>query len=349
MLFPSRAAPCLPCFYLRKKRKGLDSIMKKTVLLADDDASIRFVVSKSLTKAGYIVRATDNADTLMKWAKNGDGDAILTDVHMQQTEIFTFIPQLRRMRPDLPIIIMSANTSVMTALKSGENEVFEYIPKPFDLSILDQTIKRALGAKSSSGVSKQGAPKPQSVEMIGKSQAMQPVFRAISDYMSGDVPIYIYGAVGTGKSMAASLLHEAGSRKTRPLVQFDPYLDGDDLIKRVENGDMLIDRLPELSEDEQASLLRLLERNEERALPDRFRPITISDVSIQELQTQPRVRADLIFHVMGGQVYLPPLAVRNEDIPELALFFLNQAAICIAFSRSVLHLVPSKISLFTLK
>ena len=147
--------------------------MKYNILLADDDASIRFVLSKSLTKAGFNVRATDNVQTLLKWVRSGDGDVILTDVHMDTDDIFTFVPEITKLRPELPIIIMSANTSVATALKSGNAGVFDYIPKPFDLKHLEHIIRRAVD-KNSGGSEK---PLARSVEaiaepIIGKSTVL---------------------------------------------------------------------------------------------------------------------------------------------------------------------------------
>lgn len=293
--------------------------MNNSILLADDDASIRFVVSKFLTRAGYKVRATDNAQTLMKWIKSGDGDVVLTDVHMESDDIFNFIPEIKSSRPDLPIVIMSANTSVATALKSGSSGVFEYIPKPFDLDDLHQTIKRALGRKQ-----KRVLLKPTQMEpMIGTSTSMQPVFRSISDYMSAGLPVFIYGDVGTGKNHAAKLLHNAGARGQKPFVLFDEQVSVDEILNAVENGDLFVDRVHELSSERQAILLRALEKNEQRSTNDSFRVLSTANLSPRLLQDEEIVRADLFYHLRGGEVALPPLSQRGGDIAELALHFLN--------------------------
>ena len=107
--------------------------MKYEILLADDDDSVRLVLHKALTRAGHTVRATDNADTLVKWAESGQGDIVVTDVMMGGREVFESLPRLTQARPKLPVIIISANNTVNTALKSGQHKVFEYVPKPFDL------------------------------------------------------------------------------------------------------------------------------------------------------------------------------------------------------------------------
>ena len=293
--------------------------MKYNVLLADDDASIRFVLSKSLVKAGFTVQATDNPQTLMKWVGKGDGDIVLTDVHMDTDDIFSFIPDIKRLRPKLPIIIMSANTSVMTALKSSRSDVFEYIPKPFDLNELADTLKRALGAQKPVRAAAPAAPEP----MIGKSAAMQPVFKAISDYMSGDIPVYISGDVGTGKNHAAKLLHDAGRRSASPFIAFSDNGSEELLGGIVGGGDLFVDRVDELSPERQALLLRLLEKNETALTGQKFRLITIVGESAKKLQESQKVRPDLYYHLIGGEITLPPLTNRPEDIEDLSLHFLN--------------------------
>ena len=297
--------------------------MKTNVLIADDDASIRFVVSKSLSRAGYNVKATDNAETLMKWIKAGQGDVVLSDVHMGQDDIFNFIPELKQARPELPVIIMSANTSVMTALKSGKFGVFEYIPKPFDLTLLQDTIERAAGL---------GAPKtraPAAVQadahgpMIGKSVAMQPVYRGISDFTSGDIPVYIFGDVGTGKSLTAQLIHSSGKRKSKPFLNFNDVQEIEDIMTKTEAGDLFVDRAFELSAEQQRLLLRALEENERQSAENKFRLISTGTDSFQKMQSSGVLRPELLTHIRGGQVFVPPLLDRTEDIADLAIYFLN--------------------------
>ena len=148
--------------------------MKYEILLADDDDSVRLVLSKALTRAGHTVRATDNADTLLKWAEAGQGDIVVTDVMMGGREVFERLPELSVARPKLPVIIISANNTVNTALKSGQHKVFEYVPKPFDLDDVTSAVARA-------GLSVNPRKQKQNLEtrrlpMIGRSAVMQPVF-----------------------------------------------------------------------------------------------------------------------------------------------------------------------------
>jgi len=293
--------------------------MKNNILLADDDASIRFVLSKYLTRAGYGVKATDNPQTLLKWVEAGEGDVVLTDVHMGTDEIFSYIPQLKSLRPELPIVIISANTRMITALKSKQSGVFEYIPKPFDLPDLEKTIVRALDTQTELPTQAQNKPD----QMIGRSKAMQPVFRAISDYASGNVPVFIWGDAGTGKNLAAQCVHDAGSRRAFDFIIFDVAKDPQIFIDKVRNSDVFVDRLHELSSLQQTYLLDILEHNENRALGDKFRVISTSEMSMENIQQEQLVRADLLSHLMGGRIYLPPLNERADDLADLAIHFLG--------------------------
>jgi len=175
--------------------------MKFDILLADDDDSVRLILNKALTRAGHNVKATDNAETLVKWAQSGVGDIIVSDVMMGSEDIFTRLPEIYEARPQLPVIIISANNTVNTALKAGELKVFEYVPKPFDLEDVTRAVQRA-GQSVNPRRAKISA-ELRKLPMIGRSTAMQPVYRAVSRYASGDLPVLIQGAVGTGKDLAA--------------------------------------------------------------------------------------------------------------------------------------------------
>ena len=293
--------------------------MKYNILLADDDASIRFVLSKYLTRAGYGVKATDNPHTLVKWVEAGEGDMVLTDVHMGAEEIFSYIPALRSLRPELPIIVISANTRMVTALKSRQSGVHEYIPKPFELPDLEKAIRRALDTN----IKPQPLATKKPDQMIGRSKAMQPVFRAISDFASGNVPVFIWGGAGTGKNLAVQCLHDSGGRASMELVHFSGLNTVSDILAKVGNGDLFVDRVHELPATYQALLLQILEQNEARAQREQFRVITTAEISIEDIQKNQMVRTDLLSHIMGGRIFLPNLQDRGEDIADLAAHFLN--------------------------
>ncbi len=121
----------------------LPHLAKGTVLVADDDSAIRTVLNQALARAGYIPRTISNASTLWRWVQQGEGDVVVTDVVMPDENIFDLLPRITKMRPDLPVIVMSAQNTLMTALTAAERGAFEYMPKPFDLNELVAVVRRA--------------------------------------------------------------------------------------------------------------------------------------------------------------------------------------------------------------
>ena len=118
--------------------------VQSKILIADDDASIRLVLSQAFTRLGYQVRATGNATTLLKWVSEGEGDLVITDVVMPDENAFELLPRVKKARPDLPVIVMSAQNTLMTAVNAAEIGAFDYVPKPFDLDDMTAAARRAL-------------------------------------------------------------------------------------------------------------------------------------------------------------------------------------------------------------
>src|SRR5882672_8226517 len=126
--------------------------MSSTILVADDDRAIRMVLNQALARLGHDVRMTGNAATLWRWVSDGDGDLVITDVIMPDENGLDLIPRIKKLRPDLHIIVMSAQNTLLTAVKAAERGAFEYLPKPFDLSELVAVVNRALSLKPSEQV-----------------------------------------------------------------------------------------------------------------------------------------------------------------------------------------------------
>src|SRR5215471_19359950 len=151
-----------------------------TILIADDDSAIRTVLNQAFARAGYAPRATGNAATLWRWVAQGEGDVVITDVVMPDENAFDLIPRIKKARPELPIIVMSARNTLMTALTAAEKGVFEYLPKPFDLNELVSVVGRALaepGRRAQRGLSE---PDADGLPLIGRSPAMQEIYRVIA-------------------------------------------------------------------------------------------------------------------------------------------------------------------------
>lgn len=185
-----------------------------TVIVADDDASIRTVLNHALMRAGFLVRTTGNAATLWRWASAGEGDIVITDVVMPDENAFDLLPKLKKQRPDLPVIVMSAQNTLMTAINATECGAFEYFPKPFDLNEMVNTVRRAMQARKPQrpdGRTAAGAELP----IVGRSAVMQEIYRVIARLTQSDLTVLISGESGTGKELVARVLHDFGTRTGR--------------------------------------------------------------------------------------------------------------------------------------
>ena len=298
--------------------------MKYEVLLADDDDSVRLVLSKALSRAGHSVKATDNAETLIKWAQSGQGDIVLTDVMMGGREVFEKLPELSEARPKMPVIIISANNTVNTALKSGQHKVFEYVPKPFDLEDVTEAVRRA-GQSVNPRRNKVSAELGK-LPMIGRSPAMQPVYRAVSRFASGDLPVLIQGAVGTGKDLVAKLIHDGGERKERPFLRMIDFENTSLTLQKVNGGDIYIDEIAELSMQQQERLLAVMTESERIAPVDRPRVLSATRKDLRKLVVDGKFRDDLLFRINVAEIRIPPLSARDKDIYELAENFLSNTS-----------------------
>src|ERR687885_2334586 len=187
------------------------------ILVADDDTAVRTVLNQALSRAGYDVRSTGNAATLWRWVAQGEGDLIITDVVMPDENAFDLLPRIKRVRPELPIIVMSAQNTFMTAIRASERGAYEYLPKPFDLkeriAIVGRALSRPRGASTSNG-----AAEHEEIPLVGRSAAMQEIYRALARLMPTDLTVMISGESGTGKELVARALHDYGKRRTGPFV-----------------------------------------------------------------------------------------------------------------------------------
>ena len=193
-------------------------MMSATILVADDDRAIRMVLNQALARLGHDVRMTGNAATLWRWVADGEGDLVITDVVMPDENGLDLIPRIRRLRPDLRVIVMSAQTTLLTAVKAAERGAFEYLPKPFDLRELVSVVERALSAPTAAPATAHEADPEDQLPLIGRSPAMQEIYRAIARLMGTDLTVMITGESGTGKELVARALHDFGKRRSGPFV-----------------------------------------------------------------------------------------------------------------------------------
>src|SRR5271156_512166 len=189
-----------------------------TILVADDDRAIRTVLNQALARYGYDVRTTGNAATLWRWVAEGEGDLVITDVVMPDENGLDLIPRIRKIRPELRIIVMSAQNTLMTAVKATERGAFEYLPKPFDLRELVRVVERALSAPHDGLGPLSEDDTEDQLPLIGRSPAMQEIYRVLARLMGTDLTVTIMGESGTGKELVARALHNYGKRRAGPFV-----------------------------------------------------------------------------------------------------------------------------------
>src|SRR3954447_9341033 len=139
-----------------------------SILVADDDAAIRTVLNQALSRAGYEVRSTGNAATLWRWISQGEGDLVITDVVMPDENAFDLLPRIKKLRPNLPVLIMSAQNTFMTAIRASERGAYEYLPKPFDLKELISIVGRALSEPKEKPVDTAKPEDLDSIPLVGR-------------------------------------------------------------------------------------------------------------------------------------------------------------------------------------
>ena len=327
-----------------------------TVLVADDDRSIRTVLSQALGRSGYQVRCTGNAATLWRWVEEGEGDLVITDVVMPDENGLDLIPRIRRLRPDLRVVVMSAQSTLITAVKATQRGAFEYLPKPFDLRELLAVVGRALAAPAEPMPALPPEPRDadEALPLIGRSGAMQEIYRTIARLTTADLTVMINGESGTGKELVARALHDYGKRRNGPFVAINMAAIPRELIEselfghergaftgattrafgrfeQATGGTLFLDEIGDMPPEAQTRLLRVLQEGEFTSVGGRqpikanVRIIAATHRDLRAAIRQGLFREDLFYRLNVVPIRLPPLRERVEDIPPLARHFLERA------------------------
>ncbi len=324
------------------------------ILVADDDAAIRTVISQALTRAGYDVRVTGTAGTLWRWVQAGEGDLVITDVVMPDENAFELLPRIKKMRPDLPIIVMSAQNTFMTAIKASEGGAYDYLPKPFDLKELIAIVGRAL-SEPRTRVARDKVEEMEGMPLVGRSPAMQEIYRTLARLMQTDLTVMITGESGTGKELVARALHDYGKRTKGPFVAINMAAIPRELIEselfghekgaftganarsagrfeQAEGGTLFLDEIGDMPMEAQTRLLRVLQQGEYTTVGGRtpiktnVRIVAATNKELRILIQQGLFREDLFFRLNVVPLRLPPLRERSEDVPDLVRHFFKIAA-----------------------
>ena len=328
--------------------------MSQVVLLADDDAAIRMVLNQALTRAGYEVRPTGNMSTMWNWVSRGEGDLLITDVAMPDGNAFEVMPKIKKLRPDLPMIVMSAQNTFMTAIRASEVGAYEYLPKPFDIAEVLSVVARAL-ADAKKPVTDRRAEEPgETMPLVGRSAAMQDIYRALARLMQTDLTVTITGESGTGKELVARALHDFGKRRNGPFVAINMAAIPRDLIEaelfghekgaftgaatrssgrfeQAEGGTLFLDEIGDMPMDAQTRLLRVLQEGEytmvggRNAIKTNVRIVAATHRDLSQMIRQGLFREDLYYRLNVVPIRLPPLRERIDDVGDLAAHFLKSA------------------------
>ncbi|HEY5597394.1 MAG TPA: nitrogen regulation protein NR(I) [Kiloniellales bacterium] len=325
-----------------------------TILIADDDGAIRTVLSQALGRQGHTVRATGTAAGLWRWVEAGEGDLVITDVVMPDENGLDMLPRIRKLRPNLRVIVMSAQNTLLTAVKATEKGAFEYLPKPFDLRELTAVVERALSEPAAAGAGDAPAlpagAEDERLPLIGRSPAMQDIYRVLARLMGTDLTVTIYGESGTGKELVARALHRYGKRRRGPFVAINMAAIQRELIEselfghekgaftgattrysgrfeQANGGTLFLDEIGDMPLEAQTRLLRVLQDGEYTAVGGRTpiradaRIVTATHRDLKVMVRHGLFREDLFYRLNVVPIRLPPLRERSEDIPELARHF----------------------------
>jgi two-component system, NtrC family, nitrogen regulation response regulator GlnG len=333
----------------------MDETNPKTILVADDDAAIRTVVTQALSRAGYDVRATGTASSLWHWVANGDGDLVITDVVLPDEDAFQVLPRMKKIRPRLPIVVMSAKNTIVTAITAAELGAFDYLPKPFDLNELISIAGRALqDTKRQQPSVKESGEQSENLPLIGRSGAMQDIYRVIARLTQSDLTVLITGESGSGKELVARVLHDFGRRRKGPFVAVNMAAIPRELIEselfghekgaftgainrqsgrfeQAQGGTLFLDEIGDMPMEAQTRLLRVLQQGEfvpvggRSTIKTNVRIIAATHRDLRILIQQGQFREDLFFRLNVVPVRIPPLRERAEDIGDLVRHFLVQA------------------------
>ena len=327
---------------------------KATILIAEDDRSIRVVLEQALSRAGHMVRATESGKILWDWIEAGEGDLVITDVLMPDVNGLDLIPRIKNKRPNLKVIVMSAQNTLLTAIKAAERGAFEYLPKPFDLDELTSIVDRAIKEPNQKVIDPQNFnfPSEEKLPLIGRSPAMQDIYRTVARLTTSDLTVMITGESGTGKELVARALHDYGKRKDgafialnmaaipRELIESELFghekgaftgavTAGMGRFKQAQRGTLFLDEIGDMPLDAQTRLLRVLQEGEfttvggRSAIKGNVRIIASTHRDLSHQVNLGHFREDLFYRLNVVPMRLPPLRERIEDIPDLAQHFLR--------------------------
>jgi two-component system, NtrC family, nitrogen regulation response regulator GlnG len=332
----------------------MTAMLTGRVLVVDDDAAIRTVVREALRRAGHVVETAASVADLRRQLTAFAPDVLVSDVMLPDGDGLDLVPEVLERLPGLPIIILSARNTLATAVRATEQGAFDYLPKPFDLEELARAVSGALAGRVSVDEEVRGGD-GQDLPLIGRSPAMQAVYRTIARVVANDLTVLILGDSGTGKELVARAIHDLGPRATKPFVPVNMAAIPRELIEselfghergaftgaaqrtagrfeQAAGGTLFLDEIGDMPLEAQTRLLRVLQEGEfttvggARHIRADVRVIAATHKDIERMVADGGFREDLYYRLNVVPIRLPALRQRIEDVGELARHFLDRAA-----------------------
>jgi len=327
---------------------------KPLILIADDDNAIRLVLEKKFNRSGFTTKSTDKGKTLLSWVENGEGDLVITDVVMEDSNGLDLLPIIQNIRPDLPVMVMSGLNTIKTAIDASAGGAYEYFPKPFDLdNVLDVVTKAFNPEKKIINKSDSEKLLDDDLPIIGRSSAMQEVYRILAKVVASDLTVMIRGESGTGKELIARALHDYSPRKDKPFIAINMAAIPRELIESelfgyergaftgadknskgkfelADEGTLFLDEIGDMPVEAQTRLLRVLQDGcftsvgGKKLIYTNVRIVTATHRNLSDMISDGLFREDLYYRLNVVPIFVPPLRERSDDIPLLINYFINQ-------------------------
>lgn len=325
------------------------------VLVVDDDAAIRTVVAAALKREGHRVETAASLAELRRALGGGVPDVLVTDVVLPDGNGLDLVPALLADHPALPIIVFSAQNTLATAVRATEVGAFDYLPKPFDLEVLARAVRSAAARGRRSDAAQPETELNGGTTLIGRSPAMQEVYRVIARVVANDLTVLVSGESGTGKELVAQAIHDLGPRRRAPFVALNMAAIPRELIEaelfghergaftgaqarvagkfeQAAGGTLFLDEIGDMPIDAQTRLLRVLQSGEfttvggARTIRADVRIVAATNKDLDQQVQSGQFREDLFYRLNVVPIALPPLRERRQDVPLLARHFLDRAA-----------------------
>ncbi|WP_448664510.1 nitrogen regulation protein NR(I) [Sphingomonas sp. CJ20] len=325
-----------------------------SVLVVDDDSAIRTVVAAALKRDGHRVTTAASVADLHRAMATAVPDVLVTDVVLPDGNGLDLVAALLAEHPTLPVIVFSAQNTLATAVRATEVGAYDYLPKPFDLDVLSNAVRGAIARGRREPSEAPDAEPGGGPSLIGRSPAMQEVYRVVARVVSNDLTVLVSGESGTGKELVARAIHDMGPRRRAPFVALNMAAIPRDLIEaelfghergaftgaaarvagkfeQAAGGTLFLDEIGDMPMDAQTRLLRVLQSGEfttvggARTIRADVRIVAATNKDLAQLVQLGQFREDLFYRLNVVPIALPALRERRQDVALLARHFLDRA------------------------